>query len=353
MFPIWHQSFSLCLHRTHLSWSVCPSPSPRKRAWHVSVLVKTTVERRATSPCNHPLHHRPPAVLLTHTRHRRVKKAREGWKEATDRRGEKKRERKGLWESLWDVWALFFQWDSVLLCSSRHIQTRTWKSEQRWEDRGEKWTSVKCPVLNLYGTKTSYLFFFSISNFSHCFLLFSGVFVNGHLYVNMKNQDQVLIDGLLENHVGLAFVWERRTWEILPWLSFNLLISRLSTSLCMVSGRCCISLKTKSWREDSYCVKEKKHKRSNNYLLVLFLANGYFSRGNSNSIHPLRLWSWPLWREPAFAGLLDTDHYEQLQVRKEGATRNPTRTLLLRWLDWHLITTKNVKCGKHRCKKTL
>lgn len=49
-------------------------------------------------------------------------------------------------------------------------------------------------------------FFFSISNFSHCFLLFSGVFVNGHLYVNMKNQDQVLIDGLLENHVGLAFV---------------------------------------------------------------------------------------------------------------------------------------------------
>lgn len=93
VFPIWHQSFSLCLHRTHLSWSVCPSPSPRKRAWHVSVLVKTTVERRATSPCNHPLHHRPPAVLLTHTRHRRVKKAREGWKEATDRRGGKKKER--------------------------------------------------------------------------------------------------------------------------------------------------------------------------------------------------------------------------------------------------------------------
>lgn len=52
----------------------------------------------------------------------------------------------------------------------------------------------------------SVFFFFSISNFSHCFLLFSGVFVNGHLYVNMKNQDQVLIDGLLENHVGLAFV---------------------------------------------------------------------------------------------------------------------------------------------------
>lgn len=139
---------------------------------------------------------------------------------------------------------------------------------ERW---GGEWTSVKCPVLNLYGTKTSYLFFFFISNFSHCFLLFSGVFVNGHLYVNMKNQDQVLIDGLLENHVGLAFVWERRTWEILPWLSFNLLISRLSTSLCMVSGRCCISLKTKSWREDSYCVKEKNTKEATTIYWSYFL----------------------------------------------------------------------------------
>lgn len=193
-----------------------------------------------------------------------------------------------------------------------------------------------------------FFFFFSISNFSHCFLLFSGVFVNGHLYVNMKNQDQVLIDGLLENHVGLAFVWERRTREILPWLSFNLLILRLSTSLCMVSGRCCISLKTKSWREDSYCVKEKK---KHNYLLVLFLANGYFSRGNSNSIHPLRLWSWPLWCEPAFAGLLDTDHYEQPPSVQRRCDTLHNLDLLLLWLDWLLITMKNVKCGKHRCKR--
>lgn len=62
-------SFTTCLYRTHLSWSVCPCPSPRERAWHVSVLVKTTVERRATSPCNHPLPQGPPAVLLTHTAH--------------------------------------------------------------------------------------------------------------------------------------------------------------------------------------------------------------------------------------------------------------------------------------------
>lgn len=146
-----------------------------------------------------------------------------------------------------------------------------------------KRTSVKCPVLNFYGTKTFFFFSFSISNFSHCFLFFffsSDVFVNGHLYVNKlkkkKKKDQELIDGLLENHVGFAFVCEMRPWEILPWLSFNLLISRLSTSLCMVFGHYCISLKMKSWREDSYCGKKKKKKKKNeNYLLVLFLTNGY------------------------------------------------------------------------------
>ena len=62
-------SFTTFLYRTHLSWSVCPCPSPRERAWHVSVLVKTTVERRATSPCNHPLPQGPLAVLLTHIAH--------------------------------------------------------------------------------------------------------------------------------------------------------------------------------------------------------------------------------------------------------------------------------------------
>ena len=141
---------SSCLCRTHLSWSVCPCPSPRERAWHVSVLVKTTVERRATSPCNHPLHHRPPAVLLTHIRHRRVGKARGGWKEAKDSRGgkskreresererERKREKETLGKPL-DIWALLFQRDCVLFCSSRHIRTRTWKTEQRWENLQKK-----------------------------------------------------------------------------------------------------------------------------------------------------------------------------------------------------------------------
>lgn len=48
-----------------------------------------------------------------------------------------------------------------------------------------------------------FFFYFQLQSL---FPFFSGVFVNGHLYVNMKIQDQVLIDGLLENHVGLAFV---------------------------------------------------------------------------------------------------------------------------------------------------
>lgn len=58
-------------------------------------------------------------------------------------------------------------------------------------------------MLNFYGTKTYVFFYFQLQSL---FPFFSGVLVNGHLYVNMKNQDQVLIDGLLENHVGLAFV---------------------------------------------------------------------------------------------------------------------------------------------------
>lgn len=134
-------SLSFCLCRTHLSWSVCPCPSPRERAWHVSVLVKTTVERRATSPCNHPLHHRPPAVLLTLTRHRRVEKAREGWEEAEERRGKEEERRGGtegrerLWESLGTSGLCF---SSGTVCCSVALgtfQMRTWKREQQWKDR--------------------------------------------------------------------------------------------------------------------------------------------------------------------------------------------------------------------------
>lgn len=109
--------FSFCLCRTHLSWSVCPCPGPRGRAWHVSVLVKTTVERRATSPFNHPLHHRPPAVLLTHTRHRRVKKERGLW---SSKGQERRRERKRLWESLGTSGLLF---SSGTVCCSVALGT--------------------------------------------------------------------------------------------------------------------------------------------------------------------------------------------------------------------------------------
>lgn len=96
-------------------------------------------------------------------------------------------------------------------------------------------------------------------------------------------QNQVLIDGLLENHVGLAFVW-RRTREILPWLSFNPLISRLCSSLCMVSG-CFLHINEdeKSWSEDLPCQKRKKI-----YLFVIFPKNGYF-KGESPT--PSTHWS--------------------------------------------------------------
>lgn len=66
-------------------------------------------------------------------------------------------------------------------------------------------------MLHFYGTKKKnlsvFIFYFQLQSL---FPFFSGVLVNGHLYVNMKNQDQVLIDGLLENHVGLAFCLRER-----------------------------------------------------------------------------------------------------------------------------------------------
>ena len=157
-----------------------------------------------------------------------------------------------------------------------------------------------------------------------------------------KKQNQVMIDGLLENHVGLAFVCERRTWEILPWISFNPLISRLSTSLCMVYGHYCISLKTKSWREASYCVKKE------NYLFVLFLTNGYLvEETETRSTH----WRWLLWHRHTFASLLEPDHYQQLQMWKDAAACNRTWTSCIGgWIDsWIPRRTLRVE---NRCKTT-
>ena len=183
------------------------------------------------------------------------------------------------------------------------------------------------PSVTFLWNKKLICFFFFYLQLQSLFPFFSsGVLVNGHLYVNMKNRDQVLIDGLLENHVGLAFVWERR--EILPWLSFNLLISRLSTSLCMVFGRCCISLKMKSWREESYCVEEKKKYI---YLLVLFLTNGYL-------VEETQTWSthWGDGRDSSDrgpAGLLNPGLLSTAQsVRRRCDGKQ--KDLWLRWLGW-------------------
>lgn len=112
--------------------------------------------------------------------------------------------------------------------------------------------------------------FFSISNFSHCFLCFRWcVIVNGHLYVNMKKPRSSTDRWTSRNHVGLAFAGEpeRFCHDYL----LNLLISRLSASLCMVFGSCCISLKMKSWREDSYCVDKKYIYWSFHFFCCFFL----------------------------------------------------------------------------------
>lgn len=161
----------------------------------------------------------------------------------------------------------------------------------------------------------------------------------------MKNQDQVLIDGLLENHVGLAFVWERRTWEILPWLSFNLLISRLSTSLCMVSGRCCISLKTKSWREDSYCVKKKNKKKKQQKLFIGLISYEWIlaEEAQTRSTH----WGCglnspptpPMFRWADRACVCWLIRHGSLSTAKKRAktVRHATQLgPLLWWLDWLL-----------------
>lgn len=83
-------------------------------------------------------------------------------------------------------------------------------------------------------------------------------------------------------------LWEREPERFCHDYLLNLLISRLSASLCMVFGSCCISLKMKSWREDSYCV-DKKYIYWLFHFFCCFFTNGHFSGGNSNSIHPPRL----------------------------------------------------------------
>lgn len=182
-------SFLFRLCRTHLSWSVCPCPSPRERAWHVSVLVKTTVERRATSPCKHPLHHRPPAVLLTNTWHRRERGKEKGARGLRKRQQTGEERTRGTLGEPWDVWALFPPAGTVCCCVALGTFKRGLGRERPTVERGRKkiWTSVKCPVLNFYGTKT-YLFFFYFQLQSLFPFFFSDVFVNGHLYVNMKKR---------------------------------------------------------------------------------------------------------------------------------------------------------------------
>lgn len=149
--PFYTDVLPFCFCRTHLSWSVCPCPSPRGWAWHVSVLVKTTVERKATSPCNCPTH----LDLWQCSSHIQIR----------EEEGER------LWGSAGISGPCFLHWDCVLLFSSRHIHMRTRNREQQWKDwKKEKWTSVKCPVLTFLWNKNlsffSFLFYFQLQSVS-------------------------------------------------------------------------------------------------------------------------------------------------------------------------------------------
>lgn len=101
-----------------------------------------------------------------------------------------------------------------------------------------------------------------------------------------KNQDQVLIDGLLEPMLVLR-LWER-TREILPWLSFK---SAYIETFCQpLHGL---------WKLLHIIKDETLEGRlllcwQKIYLLVVsffccFFTNGHFSGGTSTSIHPPRL----------------------------------------------------------------
>lgn len=135
---------------------------------------------------------------------------------------------------------------------------------------------------------------------------------------------------------------ERRTREILPRLSFNLLISRLSTSLCMVFGRCCISLKMKSWREDSYCVEKK-------YIYI------YWSYFLQMDISEVGIQSWSthrgcgiLWHKCALAGPLKTRITpQQFRGCKDGVTCNAARDPAASVAE----LTPDYQGEKNRCKK--
>lgn len=125
----------------------------------------------------------------------------------------------------------------------------------------------------------------------------------------MKNQDEVLIDGLLENHVGLAFVWEAE--RFCHDYLLNLLISRLSASLfCMVSGRCCISLK------DIKSCTGKTLTMSKNIFIGSYFVQMDISSGRLVSIHPLR-----------------RNELDEIQVQAEVCKDNGTLGALFQWLD--------------------
>ena len=124
--------------------------------------------------------------------------------------GETRRERERLWVSPGPSRAVVSCWEAVLGLQ----ENRPWDRPDRTaKEDGKKQEKLMDLCIEVPGVQSSWnknlsVFFFvfssSISN-SPVDASFSSswvCFVNGRLYVNMKNQDQ----GLLENRVGLAFI---------------------------------------------------------------------------------------------------------------------------------------------------
>lgn len=74
------------------------------------------------------------------------------------------------------------------------------------EEEDKTWTSVKCPVFNIFMEQKLHFFLLTFQVIVSFFLSVSCVCIWPCVCYD-ETPDQLLIDGLLENHVGLVFVF--------------------------------------------------------------------------------------------------------------------------------------------------
>lgn len=163
----------------------------------------------------------------------------------------------------------FPRWDSALLCSSKHIQTRTWKRDQQWKEREKKMDLCKVPgVKFLWNKNLSVLFLFPTSVIVSLF--FSDVFVNGHLYVNMEKQEKTRSStdrwtARKPCWFCFCFFAKGEAERICHDYLLICLYRDFLPAFCMVSGR--ISFKTRKAGGKTLTVTEKKKTIYWSYLL--------------------------------------------------------------------------------------